>query len=54
MPFSKSTSRKDTSYKILKFLAILGLLVKTNQTLEEHLDNSVARNAQYLSPQISE
>ena len=33
-------------------LAILRLLGKTNQTLKEHLDNPIARNAQYLSPQI--
>ena len=34
------------------FLAILRLLGKTNQTLKEHLDNPIARNTQYLSPQI--
>ena len=34
------------------FLAILRLLGKSNQTLKEHLDNPIARNAQYLSPQI--
>ena len=33
-------------------LAILRLLGKTNQTLKEHLDNPMAWNAQYLSPQI--
>ena len=33
-------------------LAILRLLGKTNETLKEHLDNPIARNAQYLSPQI--
>ena len=33
-------------------LAILKLLGKTNQTLKEHLDKPIARNAQYLSPQI--
>ena len=30
------------------FLAILRLLGKSNQTLKEHLDNPIARNAQYL------
>ena len=34
------------------FLAILRLLERTNQTLKELLDNPIARNAQYLSPQI--
>ena len=34
------------------FLSILRLLGKTNQTLKEHLDNQIARNKQYLSPQI--
>ena len=33
-------------------MAILRLLGKTNQTLKEHLDNPITRNAQYLSPQI--
>ena len=33
-------------------MAILRLLGKTNQTLKEHLDNPMAWNAQYLSPQI--
>ena len=33
-------------------MAILRLLGKTNQTLKEHLDNPIARDAQYLSPQI--
>ena len=33
-------------------MAILRLLDKSNQTLKEHLDNPIARNAQYLSPQI--
>ena len=33
-------------------LAILRLLGKTKETLKEHLDNPIARNAQYLSPQI--
>ena len=33
-------------------MAILRLLGKSNQTLKEHLDNPIARNAQYLSPQI--
>ena len=34
------------------FLAILRLLGKTNQTLKEHLDDPIAKNAQYLSPHI--
>ena len=34
------------------FLVILSLLDKTNQTLKEDLDNPIARNVQYLSPQI--
>ena len=34
------------------FLAILRLLGKANQTLKEYLDNPIARNAQYLPPQI--
>ena len=33
-------------------LAILRLLGKTRETLKEHLDNPIARNAQYLSLQI--
>ena len=33
-------------------LAILRLFGKTNETLKEHLDNPIARNTQYLSPQI--
>ena len=34
------------------FLAILRLLDKSNQTHKEHLDNPIAKNAQYLSHQI--
>ena len=34
------------------FFTILRLLRKTNETLKEHLDNPIAGNAQYLSPQI--
>ena len=34
------------------FLAIYRLLDKTKQTLKEHTDNPIARNAQYLSPHI--
>ena len=33
-------------------MAVLRLLGKTNHTLKEHLDNPIARNTQYLSPQI--
>ena len=40
----------DTNFG--NFLAILRLLGKTKQTLKEHLDKPIARNAKYLSPQI--
>ena len=33
-------------------MAVLRLLGKTNHTLKEHLDSPIARNTQYLSPQI--
>ena len=33
-------------------LAIYRLLGETKQTLKEHMDNPIARNAQYLSPHI--
>ena len=33
-------------------MAILRLLGISNQTLKEHLDNPIATNAQYFSPQI--
>ena len=34
------------------FFTTLRLFVKTNQTLKEHLNNPIGRNAQYISPQI--
>ena len=52
MPSAKRTSRKTPDKNSGNFLAILRLLGKSDQTLKEHLDNPIARNAQYLSPQI--
>ena len=52
VPSAKRTSRKTPDKNSGNFLAILRLLGKSNQTLKEHLDNPIARNAQYLSPQI--
>ena len=51
MPSVKSASRKDTCTNSGNLLAILRLLVETNQTLKELLDNPIAKSAQY-SPQI--
>ena len=34
------------------FFTTLRLFVKTNQTLKEHLNNPIGRNAQHISPQI--